>query len=106
MFNEAGSHFKGMTNKCKQVWNKMKSMESGTNPRDPKKFSDKLLTLLQVEVASRELHKMAERVDKVRIIDTNKERSVIIDQLSEPEVPNSIIQAPKTDSDVSRAQND
>ena len=67
MFNKAGPHFEGMTNKCKQVWNKMKSMESGTNPRDPKKFSDNLLTLLQVEVASRELHNTAERVDEVRV---------------------------------------
>jgi hypothetical protein len=89
VFNEAGPSLEGMANKCAQVLAEMESMNLG-HGRDAARFSDKLLTLLHVELASRDMGQMMAKVEDERerlddlkrhdIIDTSKMRTDILEK--------------------------
>ena len=92
IFNEAGPKFEKMIAKCSQVINEMELMARGKE-RDTNKFSDKLLNLLQSDVGSEDLRRMAEKADEVKeyweqrnrndILYTNKRRTAILEGLAE-----------------------
>jgi hypothetical protein len=65
IFNEAGPKFEKMIAKCAQVLNEMDLMALGKE-RDTNKFSDKLLNLLQSDVGSEDLLRMAMKADEVK----------------------------------------
>jgi len=129
IFNEAGPKFEKMIAKCAQVLNEMDLMALGKE-RDTNKFSDKLLNLLQSDVGSEDLLRMAMKADEVKdyleqrnrnnILHTNERRTAILEGLaadsagadsdSNDDNPIHNNQARKTNSDDSitgsRAQND
>ena len=129
IFNEAGPKFEKMIAKCAQVLNEMDLMALGKE-RDTNKFSDKLLNLLQSDVGSEDLLRMAMKADEVKdyleqrnrnnILHTNERRTTILEGLaadsagadsdSNDDNPIHNNQARKTNSDDnitgSRAQND
>ena len=81
-----------MIAKCSQALNEMEVMAQG-NERDPNKFSDKLLYLLQSDVGSEDLLRMASKAEEVKeyweqrhrndILYTNKRRTAILEGLAE-----------------------
>ena len=91
IFNEAGPKFEKMVAKCAQVLNEMDLMALGKE-RDTNKFSDKLLNLLQSDVGSEDLRRMAEKADEVKeyweqrnrndILYTNEKRTAILEGLA------------------------
>ena len=92
IFNEAGPKFEKMIAKCSQVIKEMDLMARGKE-RDTNKVSDKLLNLLQSDVGSEDLRRMAEKADEVKeyweqrnrndILYTNKRRTAILEGLAE-----------------------
>ena len=92
IFNEAGPKFEKMITKCSQVLYEMDLMALGKE-RDTNKFSDKILNLLQSDVGSEDLRRMAEKADEVKeyweqrnrndILYTNKRRTAILEGLAE-----------------------
>ena len=129
IFNEAGPKFEKMIAKCSQVLNEMDLMALGKE-RDTNKFSDKLLNLLQSDVGSEDLLRMALKADEVKeyweqrnrndILFTNERRTAILEGLAaesagadndiDDDNPSHNNQARKTNSEDnltgSRAQND
>jgi hypothetical protein len=129
IFNEAGPKFDKMIAKCSQVLNEMDLMALGKE-RDTNKFSDKLLNLLQSDVGSEDLLRMASKADEVKeyweqrnrhdILYTNERRTAILEGLAagsagaendiDDDNPSHNNQARKTNSEDnltgSRAQND
>ena len=91
IFNEAGPRFEKMIEKCSQALNQMEAMALGKG-RDSNKFSDKLLHLLQSDVGSEDLPRMASKVEEVKeyweqrkrndILYTNERRTAILDGLA------------------------
>jgi len=91
IFNEAGPKFEKMIEKCSQALNQMEAMALGKG-RDSNKFSDKLLHLLQSDVGSEDLPRMASKVEEVKdyweqrkrndILYTNERRTAILDGLT------------------------
>jgi len=91
IFNEAGPKFEKMIEKCSQALNQMETMALGKG-RDSNKFSDKLLHLLQSDVGSEDLPRMASKVEEVKeyweqrkrndILYTNERRTAILDGLA------------------------
>jgi hypothetical protein len=88
IFNEAGPKFEKMIEKCSQALNEMEAMALGKG-RDPNKFSDKLLQLLQSDVGSEDLLRMASKAEEVKeyweqrkrndILYTNERRTAILE---------------------------
>jgi hypothetical protein len=91
IFNEAGPKFEKMIAKCSQALNEMEVMAQGKE-RDPNKFSDKLLYLLQSDVGSEDLLRMASKAEEVKeyweqrnrndILYTNERRTAILEGLA------------------------
>jgi hypothetical protein len=126
IFNKAGPKFDTMIAKYSEVLNEMDSMARGKE-RDTNKFSDTLLKLLQSDVGSEDVLRMANKADKVReyweqrnrndILYTNEKRTAILEGLAagrendiDDNNPSHNNQARKTNSEDnligSRAQND